>query len=170
MNRTMDGPGPEPEWVRYLGIVTAVGLATLILASRALPRRAATIVGALALIVVVIAGSQFVFHGATIVSKALAGRRRTRFQAAVSVAVPVFVLLLLIGRVDAVPLATLREIVTPWLVVAVGIVAWVCWFTGPLLDREHPFRGFVIAAGALGLLCLFWSAGMTSDADYDGEG
>ena len=76
-------PLPERGLVRYLGIVTAVGLAVLAVASYALPRRAASIVGALALIVVVIAGSQFIFHGATIVSNALTGRHRTRFQVAV---------------------------------------------------------------------------------------
>lgn len=59
---------------------------------------------------------------------------------------------------------------TPWLLIPLGIIAWVCWFAGGQLNRDYPFRGFLIAATILGVLCVFWSAGMVSESDYDGEG
>lgn len=160
----------ETGWVRYLGILTAIGLAVLVFADYVLPRRAATIVGALALILVVVGGSQFLFHGATLVSRALEGWRRTQFQVAVSLAAPILFTLFLASRVDAMPTATLWGMLTPWLLIPLGIISWVCWFGGGQLNREHPFRGFLIAAAVLGVLCFFWSAGMVSDSDYDGEG
>jgi hypothetical protein len=70
-----------------------------------------------------------------------------------------------------VPLETLQGILTPWLVVPLGIIATVSWYAGGALDREHPFRGFVIAATVLAVLCWFWTAGMTSgDSDYEDGG
>jgi hypothetical protein len=84
--------------------------------------------------------------------------------------VPVGIALFLASSVDAVPLETLRNILTPWLLIPVGIIAWIGWAAAAYLDREHPFRGFLITAAVLGLLCWFWTAGMASDSDYDGEG
>jgi hypothetical protein len=167
---TSDSLKPDTGWVRYLGILTAIGLGVLAFADYILPSRPATIVGALALIVVIIGGSQFLFHGATLVSGALEGWRRTQFQVAVSLAALIAFTLVLASRVDAMPTATLWRMLTPWLLIPLGIIAWVCWFAGGQLNREHPFRGFLIAAAVLGVLCFFWSAGMVSDSDYDGEG
>ena len=167
---TSDPVKPDTGWVRYLGIVTVIGLAVLVFADYLLPRRPATIVGALALIVVIVGGSQFLFHGATLVSRALEGWRRTQFQVGVSLAAPIMFTLFLASRADAMPTATLWRMLTPWLLIPLGIIAWVCWFAGGQLNPEHPFRGFLIAAAVLGVLCFFWSAGMVSDSDYDGEG
>lgn len=167
---TSDPLKPDTGWVRYLGFLTAIGLAVVFLADYVLPRRPAVIVGALALIFVVIGGIQFIFHAATLVSLALEGRRRTQFQIAVSLAVPIAFTLILANRADAMPIATLWGMLTPWLLVPLGIIAWVCWLAGGLLNRDHPFRGFFIAATVLGVLCYFWSVGMVSEDDYDGEG
>jgi hypothetical protein len=161
---------PDPGWVRYLGALTALGLAVLLLAGYVLPSRAAAIVGGIALFFVTVAGGQFLFHVATLTSKALHGRRRTGFQVAVALATPVAFILILASRADAVPVATLWRMVTPWLLIPLGIIAWVCWFAGGQLDREHPFRGFLIAATVFGVLCFFWSAGIVTEPDYDGEG
>jgi hypothetical protein len=161
---------PDKRWVRYLGILTAIGVAALLLSYFALSKRDATIVGGLALLFIVGAGGQFLFHGATLVSLALHGRRRAQFQVALSLAVPALVALLLVSRVDAVPIETLWTILTPWLLIPLGIIGGVSWSAGSLLHRDYPFRGFLIATAILGVLCWFWTLGMMSESDYDGEG
>ncbi len=166
MSRTLT---PDKGWVRYLGILTAIGVAVLLFADFALSKRDATIVGGLALLMVVGAGSQFIFHGATLISLALHGRRRTQFQVAVCIAAPVLIPLFLASRADAIPVQTLLTILTPWLLIPLGIIGYLSWSAGSMTNREHPFRGFLIAAAILGVLCWLWSSGMVSD-DYDDEG
>ena len=155
---------------RVTGIGAAVSLGLMLLAVYVLPHPAGVLVGALALIGVVASGAQFVFQGATLISLALEGQQRQQFQVAISLAAPVLIALLLASRVDAVPLETLGSILTPWLLIPLGIIAWIGLASGSHLNREHPFRGFLIAAAILGVLCWFWTAGMGSDSDYDGEG
>jgi hypothetical protein len=162
---------PDKGWVRYLGILTAIGFAVLIVSESTLSRRNATIVGGLALLFILGAGTQFLFHGATLVSLALHGRRRARFQIALSIAVPVLITFLLASRADAIPAQTLWTILTPWLLIPLGIIAVVSWSAGSLMHREHPFRGFLMAAAILGVLALLWSYGMVSESsDYDDGG
>ncbi len=50
-------------WVRYLGILTVFGLATLLFVWYVLPSRPAAIVGGLLLLFVTIAGGRFIFDG-----------------------------------------------------------------------------------------------------------
>jgi hypothetical protein len=155
---------------RATGITAAVGIGVMLFAAYALPHPAGVLVGALALLVVLGTGAQFVFQGATLISMALHGQRRAQFQVSISLAAPVVIALLLASRVDAVPLETLWSILSPWLLIPLGIIAWIGWSSGSHLNREHPFRGFLIAVAVLGVLCWFWTAGMASESDYDGEG
>jgi hypothetical protein len=161
---------PDPGSVRFDGVVTVVALLGVAVAYYVLPGRVGMFVGALGLFVAVLAGSGFLFFGATMVSMALEGRRRTQFQVAVSLAAPGAVAFFLASRTDDVPLETLHTIVTPWLLVPLGIIGWVCWFSGDLLDLEHPFRGFLIATAVFAVLCWSWSMGMSIESDSNGEG
>jgi hypothetical protein len=155
--------------VRYLGALTAAALAVLMLAHVLLPRGPGFVVSGLALLLALGAGIPFLFQGATLISAALQGRRRVQFQVAVSIAVPLCITLLLAHRADAVPVETLRAMLTPWFFVVLGIIAWLFWFAGDHLDQHHPFKGFVITALVFGVLCFMWSAGMTTESDSDGE-
>jgi hypothetical protein len=153
------------------GIAAVAAVLVLVVASYLLPQRAGVMVGGPALLVAVVAGAQSVFQTATLASQALQGQRRRQFQVWVSLGAPVLFSLFLVSRVDAVPVETLQGILTPWLVVPLGIIATVSWYAGGALDREDPFRGFVIAATVLAVLCWFWTAGMTSgDSDYEDGG
>lgn len=153
------------------GITALAGVLVLVLSSYLLSRRAGVIVGGLALFVTVVAGAQSVFQTATLASHALQGQRRRQFQVWMSLGVLVLFWMFLVSRVDGVPVETLQGILTPWLVVPLGIIATVSWYAGGALDREHPFRGFVVAATVLAVLCWFWTAGMTSgDSDYEDGG
>ena len=156
---------PDTGWIRYLGILTAIGLIAIVFAPYALPKNPATLVGGIALLVVAIAGSQFLFHITTIISGSLEGRRRTQYQVAVSVAAPVAFTLILASHADAVPIRTLFDILSLWLLIPLGIIAWVCVLASTQLDREHPFRGFLIASAVLFAMCFMWSMGMTTDSD-----
>lgn len=127
---TFDPLEPDIGWIRYLGILTALGLAVLVSADYVLPSRPAAIVGGLVLFFVTVAGGQFLFHVATLISKALDGRRRTWFQVAVALAAPVAFTMILASRADAIPMVTLWRMLTPWLLIPLGIIAWVCWFAG----------------------------------------
>ena len=154
---------------RATGITAVAGVLFICLADLILPRTPAGIVGALSLLVTVGCGAQCVFQTATLISHRLQGRSRLRFQVAVSLSAPVVIAFILVSRVEAVPLETLSRMLTPWLVVPAGLIGLMCWAAGGVLDRDHPFRAFLIASATLGVLCLFWTQGMTSDADFDSE-
>lgn len=150
------------DW-KYTGITVAVGTIVMLFAPYILPSRLALIVRVLALFLTVGAGAQFVFQGATLASHALQGQRRRQFQVGVSLAAPVLFITFLVSRVDAVPLNTLWGILThPWLIVPLAIITTASWYAGGVLDREHPFRGFVVAATIFAVLCWSWTGGMTS--------
>ncbi len=154
-------------YTRVLVILTSLGVAALLLAIYILPRRPAVFVAGLAVLFVLIAVSHLVFFGATRISLALEGPRRTLFQVAISLAVPVVLGLYLASRADALPLETLWTIFTPWLLLPLGVLGWLCWSAAEYLDRGHPFRGFLIVSAALFVLCWLWSAGLTTDSDGD---
>jgi len=156
-------------WIRYNGILTAIWLGVLVLAPYVLPHLPATIVQVFAVFFVVIAGSQFFLELATFVSKALKGRRRTQFQVCLSLAVPIAFTRFLASRADVVPFQTLLDMFTPWLLIPLGVIGWVCWLTGSQLNREHPFRGFLIASAVLFVLCFISAMGMTTESDGEGS-
>lgn len=88
-----------------------------------------------------------------LIYRALQRRRSAPFQVAISLAAPVVFTLFLASGADAVPIETLWRMLTPWLLIPLGIIAWICWFAGGQLNREHPFRGFLIASTVLFVLC-----------------
>lgn len=171
---------PDPFDPKFLGSVTrSSGLIALISGVAfftitellPIPRTARLIIGPFALMTLVGAGAVFLFHLAALVSVKLEGHNRRRFQVAVSLAVPIAFAFILSARVDALPLETLSQVLTPWLLVPLGFLAWIGWSTGKHLDRNHPFGGFLITAAALFVLCWMWNSGMTtSESDPDGEG
>src|ERR1700730_16791159 len=97
----------DARWVRHLGIVTAVSIAVFIVPISVLPSLPGAFVGGTAALVAVGGGAQFVFFGATLISRALEGKRRTQFQVAISLAAPLVFALCLASRVDALPIETL---------------------------------------------------------------
>jgi len=169
----MDTASPsnaDVRWVRYLGLVTAISLAVFLVAIYVLPILPGVIVGGTAALVAIGGGAQFVFFGSTLISRALEGKRRTQFQVAISLAAPLVFALCLASRVDALPIETLWRMMTPWLLIPLCVLGWVGWFSATQLDRDHPFRGYLIGATVLFVLCFLWSMGMTSESDPSGEG
>jgi hypothetical protein len=79
----------------FLGILTAIGLVLLAYALYALPSGSDAIVGALALLIVLLAGSELLSQSQLLglmvglIYRALQRRRSAPFQAAISLAAPV---------------------------------------------------------------------------------
>jgi hypothetical protein len=154
--------------LRLLGPATLVsGIIVLLMVTDLLPlpRGPRILIGFFAGLTLVIAGAQFLFCIATFVSVTLDGHHRRRFQLALSLVVPIAFAFILSGGVDALPAETLSGMMTPALLFPVGIFAWIGWYGGSQLDRDHPFRGFVFAAAALFVLCWLLSMGLTSWSD-----
>jgi hypothetical protein len=107
-----------------------------------------------------------VFYGSTAVSLALSGRQRKHFQIAVSVAAPAILSLYFIR--STVPLSIqglVGHMLSPWYIVPVAAIAYISWRLADMLDAEHSFRGFLIAAGVLFAICFMGHNGFYSDYD-----
>jgi len=123
---------------------------------------------AFALIGLVGVGSQFAFHGLTVVSMSLAGWRRRFFQIGVSVAVPAVLSLYFIRNMLSPSTQGLfGHMLNPSYLVVVGIIAYVSWFAADQLDAEHPFRGFLIAAALWFFIFFLYQNGFHAGSEYD---
>jgi hypothetical protein len=104
------------------------------------------------------------YHLATLVSVKLEGRTRTCFQVAVSLAVPIVLAFILSARVDALPFETLSRMLTPWLLLPLGIIGLIGWCGAMELNRNHPFRPFLVTSAVLFVLCWIWNSDMADIA------
>jgi hypothetical protein len=119
---------------------------------------------------VVIAGAHFVLHGSTALSLSLSGAARRLFQITVAILVPFSLSVLLIPDTEMIARAPLWHLLSDvWILVPLAIIAFISWIFGAELDAEHPFRGFIAAAGVLFILCYFGYHGMSTSASPDGE-
>ncbi len=159
-------------WTRYVGLLTLISGVVFLTVTELLPipRTPRAIIGGFAILGLVVNGVLFLYNLATLVSVKLEGHNRTCFQVAVSFIVPTAFTFILASRVDAIPLETLSQMLTPWLLLPLVVFGSTGWFVGTHVDWNHPFRHFVIAATILFLLCWMWTMGMTPVPDPDGEG
>jgi hypothetical protein len=115
---------------------------------------------------IAVTGCYFVFYGSTVISMTLEGESRRWFQILVSVAVPILLSLYFIK--DA-PSLTLRGIfghmLSAWYLIPVGLIGYVSWAAADQLNREHPFRGFLIACAVIFVICFMGHRGIYSEYD-----
>ena len=148
---------------RFFAIASAVLLAIVI----AIPSRSWAALLSLPLVATV---WLLLFHGTTWVSLRLQGRQRKAFQIAVALVVPIALSLYFISRApELVASQMLEPMLTSWFLLPVAIIAYGSWFAADQLDREHPFRGFLVAAAVLFILCLFGYFGIHSEYDEQSE-
>jgi hypothetical protein len=155
--------GQQQAEARRFGIASGVLLPIVLLS----PWRVVT---ALALIALAVSVWKLVFHGATAVSMSLTAPRRNLFQVGVAVAFP---LMLSWYFVRSTPTLTVSGVIghmaSAWFLLPIVLIAWVSWVGANQLDQEHPFRGFLIAATALFVICYFGYHGIHSEFDDQTE-
>lgn len=154
----------KAKWeARFFAIASAVLLAMVLL----IPSRMLT---ALLILPLVCAGWMFFFHGSTVVSMLLQGARRTAFQIGIALVVPCVLSLYFIQRTPDLNATNLfGHMLSPWSLIPLGIIGYISWEFGDQLDKEHPFRGFLIASAALFFFCILGYWGIHSEYDGDAE-
>lgn len=108
----------------------------------------------------------FLFHGATVVSIKLRGKKRRIFQIALSLAFPAFLSLYFIHDISVVAFPQiLGAIPNIWLLIPIAFIGYMSWAAADQLDQEHPFRGFVITSTILFFICYFGHHGIYFEDD-----
>src|SRR4051812_38596606 len=93
-----------------------------------------------------------------------------RFQVAVALVVPVALSLYFILRTPRPTAAGMLEpMLSAWFLLPIAIIGYVSWFAADQLGREHPFRGFLVVAAVLFVICLFGYYGIRSEYDEQSE-
>jgi len=145
--------------------ISAVASTVLLLIVIAVPSRGMAILISFPLIITV---WLLLFHGTTWVSLRLQGSQRRAFQVAVALVVPVALSLYFISDTpELIPARMLEPMLSAWFLLPVAILGYISWSAADQLDPELPFRGFLIAAAVLFIICLKGYYGIHSE--YDGE-
>ena len=150
---------------RFFAIASAV-LLTLVLL---IPSR---VLAAFLIIPLAYTGWMVLFHGTTAVSMTLQGSQRTAFQIATALVVPLVLSLFFLQRTEKLTVYGLfGHMLSPWYLLpfAFIVIGYVSWHAGTQLDREQPFRGFLIAGAVLFAICLLGYYGIYSEFDEDTE-
>lgn len=125
---------------------------------------------ALAQVGLAVTGWQFFFLGSTIISLSLGGTARRHFQIAVIVIFPLLLSLYFLKDVTSFTLLGVTgAMVTPWVLIPLGLIAYFSWSSVDFMDKEHPFRGFVIACTIIFVVSYLGYHGYASEEDYSGE-
>jgi len=113
---------------------------------------------------------QFVLHGSTAVSICLNGRKRTLFQISMAVAFPLALSMYFLRVVPSFAVGELvGQLVSPQYLLPTAIIGYASWFMAEQLDREHPFRGFLMASAAIFVICLLGYHGIQIASDEFSE-
>jgi hypothetical protein len=146
---------------------SAIASAVLLVLVVAIPSR---FWSALISLPLIITAWLLLFHGTTWVSLRLQGIHQKTFQISVALLVPLVLSLYFIHRTPQVTAAgVLEPLLDAWYLIPMAIIGYVSWFAAAQLDREHPFRGFLIAAAILFIICLFGYWGIRSEYDEQSE-
>jgi hypothetical protein len=63
----------------------------------------------------------------------------------------------------------LEPMLNAWFLLPVAVIGYASWFGADQLDNDHPFRGFLIAAAVLFIICLLGYYGIHSEYDEQSE-
>lgn len=153
--------------MKFSAICVAVCGVVLVLLPRSSPVYA--VLKGLGLLITAGVLCQLYWHGTTLVSVVLRGNRRWLFQVSVAVVTPLVLSAYFFLDVSQLSVGGLfKGWVSWWTLVSVGIIAYVSWELVGLLDKEHPFRGFLLATIVFFVPCFMWHHGMYSEQDlYD---
>ena len=133
---------------KFFGIASAV----LLLIALLIPVKA---VNFFALFGLTICGCRFLFEFATVISMSIEGKARNRFQFAIAAVVPSLLSLYFIRDVSPITLrGVLGYMFSAWFLLPFGAIAYFSWAAADYLNKEHPFRGFLIASAVIFVICF----------------
>ncbi|MBI3570634.1 MAG: hypothetical protein HY082_05970 [Gammaproteobacteria bacterium] len=145
---------------KIFGVMSVVFLAITLLVP-------VKIIAAFAFMGLVGAGSLTLFHGATAVSLSLTGAARRWFQLAVSIVVPLVLSLYFLRDTPSITIYGLfGHLLSPWFLIPFVLIGYISWAAADLLNREHPFRGFLIATATIFVICFMGHSGIYGETDY----
>ena len=160
----------EKKEARGYGIATAI-LAIITFSLSFTHIKILMIIGGFSLLGLVGTGWQFLFHGSTAISMALQGTSRLLFQIFISIATPILFSIYFLKDAQSINLEGLFWFtVNVWLLLPIGIIAYISWLVAKYLDRGHPFRGFLIASTIIFVICFCGQHGIRFGNDEDAYG
>lgn len=111
------------------------------------------VIAAFALIGAAVAGWLVVFEGGTIISHALNGAARRNFNIAMAIAIPAITSLWFLRGSSSFDFCTAFNLLaSPSAWVILFLLAAVGWGAADQMDRQHSFRGFLIASTVLWII------------------
>jgi len=158
--------------VRSDGILAAI--CALITAFWFIPFLPFKIIAVIAMFGLVGNGWLFLFHGSTVISMLLQGRPRLLFQIFISIVTPILFSIYFLKDVQSITVEGINVFIFKgwiWVLPPIGIVGYFSWIASKYLDRNHPFRGFIIASTIIFVICfLSRHGGIYNGSDYDAYG
>lgn len=144
---------------RFFGVGSVVLLAVVLLVP-------VPIIKAFAMLGLAATGWQFLFQGSTAISLTLEESRRQQFQIVISLAVPAVFSLYFIKDTPTVTLqGVIGHMFSVWFFLPLSIIGYVSWLAADQLDKEHPFRGFLIACTVIFVICFTGYHGIHDEYD-----
>lgn len=145
---------------KFYGIISAILLAIII----GIPSKEIQLFAMLGLAVTV---GRFLFEATTAISISLEGLVRKRFQIAVVLITPSLLSIYFIKDASPITLEGVGgHMLNTWFLVALGFISFISWTAADLLNKEHPFRGFLIATVIIFIICLMGYNGYHLEDEY----
>jgi hypothetical protein len=156
---------------RIYGILTAT--CALIAAFWFIPLKPLKIIAVIAMLGLAGNGWLFLFHGSTVISMLQQGKRRLLFQIFISILTPIPFSIYFLKDTQSITLEGINVFLFQewtWSLFSIGFVGYFSWLVAKYLDKDHPFRGFVIASTVFFVICFFSQHGIRFGNDDDAYG
>jgi hypothetical protein len=110
-----------------------------------------------------------VWHGTTWMSVLLSGDFRKWFQVIVSVLVPAVLSILFFHQAETLKINLVSaSFNSNWTWIQVAFMVLACWWLSENLNKDHPFRGFLVISIVLFVMLYFkHMGGFTAHDEYD---
>lgn len=125
-----------------------------------------SLVKLLALIALPYTAWLFYFHGTTWVSFLLQDNKKRIFQVGVAILTPALLSLYFLRHTPEFTFqVTFGPLLNPWFLLPCAFIWFFSKILSRVLDRQHPFRGYLIASVIIFIFCLYGFSGIALDAE-----
>lgn len=155
------------------GYGIAAAICTSITAFWFIPFSSLKLIAVLAMLGLVGTGWKFIFHGSTAFSMTLQGANRKWFQIFISIITPILFSIYFLKDAQSITLEGINVFIFQdwtWLLFSIGLIGYSSWHASEYLDRDHPFRGFLITSTIFFVLCFCGQHGIHFGNDDDAYG